>query len=564
MNGNSWVLGLCDGHDAGACFMENGRVRFAISEERLSRRKRQAGFPRASIEIGMERIGLRPEEIQVVVLADAFGRTPVRLLDSLYRRSDPDRGPLFWSSLLQTNYQYACARNGTLGRLESVPGRYAIRRRLAALGIRPSRFFLVSHHEAHRYAALYGSGFPDPLIVTLDGLGDGLSGSFGILSGGRIRTVDRIPQTKSLGLLYGEVNQLLGFSDGDEGKTLGLAARGRGDSLREDFSRMLSFDNGSLHVNHLLFSPRLRAKLRSMPPQEVAASLQKRMEEVVCRLVRDHLRRTGKKEICCSGGLFANVEINRRIGELPELERFYVFPHMGDGGLCVGAACFGTMKETGQTPNPRITDIFWGPAYSEEEITGTLRSSGLPYTRVSHPAEEASRLLARDQVLGWFQGRMEFGPRALGNRSILFSAANRELGDRVNRMLERSDLMPFCPVTRNREADACYEIKTPSRMDCGRFMTSTFLCRESMWTTCTGGVHVNGTARAQILLQSDNPLLYELLDRYAEVAGRPSLINTSFNRHGDPIVCSPSDAVRTFSRVGLDAMILHHYLLTRH
>ena len=383
----TWVLGLHDGHDAGACLIRDGAVVFAVSEERLVRQKRASGFPERSIRCALEATGLESEQIETIVVSDRFGKALPRLLDPLYRRLDPDRGPLDVTSKVQASWQDLFARLPAAGPVESAAGRAAIAARLRRLGLGPARLSLVHHHDAHRSAAQWASGLDDPLVITLDGFGDGLSGTASIMDHGRPRTIARIPMSQSLGILYGEVNQLLGFSDGDEGKTLGLAAHGDPERLYPFFADILQIQDRSISISRPFRGYRLRKALVSAPPEDVAAALQKRIEEVIRRLVRALVARTGKRRLCCAGGLFANVELNRTIAEMDEIEALYVFPHMGDGGLCVGAAYQGWIDgHLEKGPPAPLPDPYLGPSFSAREVQEAIQRTGLE----GRPVEDAA------------------------------------------------------------------------------------------------------------------------------------------------------------------------------
>ena len=229
----------------------------------------------------------------------------------------------------------------------------------------------------------------------------------------------------------------------------------------------------------------------------------------------------------------------------------------------MGAALYGSTRLWGSLPKLHsLKDVYWGPSFSDRDARRALSEKGLSYRFSPCPEKEVAALVAQKKVVGWLQGRLEFGPRALGNRSILFSAEDKALANRVNRILGRPDIMPFSPITLDKWAGISY-VGTTWKQDSARFMALTHRCTNQVKEQTPCAVHANGTARAQVLSRQDNPLLYGLLEAHFEASGKHCMINTSFNRHGDPIVCSPGDAVKTFLQTGLDAMMIHGLLVLR-
>ena len=555
------ILGLCDGHDSGATLLADGEVVSAVSEERLSRKKRSPGFPARAIEACLETAGVGPGDVDLVALADRWGRAPTRLLDFLYRRTDPDQGPLKRASRAWAFYVNSMARIPWVRRAESAAGRREVIRRLGKMSLARAGLLQVSHHMAHAYCAIDMAGDPSPLVVTMDGFGDGLAGLAGTVDGGTLRVVREIPFRHSPGILYGAVTQILGFAEGDEGKTLGLAAYGDPASLSRDFGRMLNNVEGGIEVRHRLTRSGGRKRLLSHPREDIAAALQKRTEDVIALYVAGLARETGRHEVCLAGGLFANVRLNRAILGADGVRRVSVFPHMGDGGLCYGAARYASrmMKESSPT---RPGHVFLGPDYLPDRIEQVLRARDLPVSRPSDLEMRAARLLARGGIVARFTGRMEFGPRALGNRSLLFDPRDRRQAEKLGRLLDRPAHMPFAPATLNEYAGSCYK-----GLDGGesltRFMTGAFDCTESMRRACPAVVHVDGTSRPQLVHESDNPSLYGIIEAFREMTGEPTVGNTSLNRHTEPIVCSPEDAADFFAHVPVDALAIGPFLVER-
>jgi len=555
------ILGLCDGHDSGAALLVDGEVVSAVSEERLSRKKRSPGFPYRAIESCLEAAGVGPADVDLVALADRWGRAPTRLLDFLYRRTDPDQGPLKPVSRAWAFYVNSMARIPGARRAESAVGRREVARRLGRMGLGRAALLPVSHHMAHAHCALDMAGGAEALVVTMDGFGDGLAGLAGTADGGMLRVVREISFRHSPGVLYGAVTQILGFAEGDEGKTLGLAAYGDPASLSSEFGRMLASVEGGIEVRHRLTRAGERRRLLMHSREDIAAALQQRTEEVIARYVAGMARETGRQEVCLAGGLFANVRLNRAILASEVVRRVSVFPHMGDGGLCYGAARYASRMRK-ESPPARFDRVFLGPGYEPDRIEEVLQARALPYTRPSDIESRIARILTRGGIVARFSGRMEFGPRALGNRSLLFDPRDPRQAEKLGRLLDRPVHMPFAPATLHEHAGSCYK-----GLDGGesmtRFMTGAFDCTERMRRACPAVVHVDGTSRPQVIRKGDDPSLYRIIDAFREMTGVPTVGNTSLNRHTEPIVCSPEDAADFFAHVPVDALAIGPFLVER-
>jgi carbamoyltransferase len=293
----------------------------------------------------------------------------------------------------------------------------------------------------------------------------------------------------------------------------------------------------------------------------VAAEAQAVLEEVLVAYVTGHLAATGERALTLAGGVFANVRLNQKLHRIPGIERVFVFPHMGDGGLGYGAAV-DLMAELQGRKSQAIGDVYWGPAYDDGDLESALLRSGVDYLHVPDIEARVSRLLLAGKVVGRFAGRMEFGPRALGNRSILCAAAEKGINASLNRRLQRTEFMPFAPVVRAADAPALFpDLAGAERA--AEYMTMTFDCGPEMAEAAPAVVHVDGTARPQVLRPAVNPSYHEILDRYCRQSGRPALVNTSFNIHEEPIVMTPEDAIRAYVASGIDALALGPFLSER-
>lgn len=305
-------------------------------------------------------------------------------------------------------------------------------------------------------------------------------------------------------------------------------------------------------------SRRLPDELAKYKREDLAAAFQKRLEDCVVALVRVAVKRTGVKNIALAGGVVANVKVNQRIHEMKEIEGIHVHQGMGDDGLALGGALHSAYTRGDRIKKPET--VYFGPDYSDKEIKNVLGRYRLRYKKVRFIEKEIAKHIADKKVIARFNGRMEYGPRALGNRSILYHTKDKSVNEWLNKRLKRTEFMPFAPVTLEQYADKCYHNLKGAEYP-ARFMTITFQCTPYMKRTSPAVVHVDGTARPQIIRKKDNPSYYEILSQYHKITGIPSLVNTSYNMHEEPIVCSPTDAVRSFLNSGIDYLAIGHYLL---
>lgn len=572
------LLGIHDGQTSGAAVVVDGRLEAAVNEERLVRKKQARGFPWTSIGEALRVAGVAPLELDGV----AFAHREMSLREEV-------RGWRGWfeernSELnLHNAFFRVAARFADVA--ERVPGlkpayyglRWPIyekrRRRLREIlseefGIEADVHFF-HHHLSHAKAAYHSSGYGDALVVTMDGGGDRDSSHVYSVRGGEWKRLKAVDAYDSLGNWYAYVTALSGFkAKKHEGKITGLAAHGEPvyyDLLRE----MVGYeDGGTVNRANALFDGALELLEESLPEdwrrEDLAASVQKLAEDLAVRHVSEWLDRTGHRRVALAGGLFANVAVNRRIHEVDGVEDVFVFPGMTDEGLPPGAA-WALRDEIGGrldgAPSVRLPDVFLGPAYSEEEMEEALRDVGVEYERCEEPEERAAEKLAEGAVVARFDGRMEFGPRALGHRSILYQPTDPSAQDWLNECLDRTEFMPFAPSVLLEEAERCFR-GVEGALDTARFMTITFECTDWMRENCPGVVHVDGTARPQLVDREESPSYWRLIDAYRRRTGLPVIVNTSFNMHEEPIVCSPADAVRAFEASRLDYLSIGPFLAT--
>ncbi|MEE8301117.1 MAG: carbamoyltransferase C-terminal domain-containing protein, partial [Candidatus Tectomicrobia bacterium] len=415
------------------------------------------------------------------------------------------------------------------------------------------------HHLSHAANAYFASGFDRALVVTLDGYGSGLAGSISIGEGHDVRRIHQLEYPHSLGTFYESVTASLGFKPSrHEGKIVGLAAYGDADILLDLLLSRFQQEPGNFRIlesNNVYFSRYLSTLF---PKIDVAAAYQRALEVVATNYVRYYVEQTDIDTVVLSGGVVANVKLNQRIFEIPGVRRIFVYPNMGDGGCGTGAALFASREFL--KDHEAYQHVYLGPEYPDDALVRALEAAGLTFEHQPAIEPVIAQLIHAGRVVARFNGRMEYGPRALGNRSILYRASEPEVNQWLNQRLGRTEFMPFAPATLFEERHRCYNHIGGAEL-AAQFMTITFDCTDFMRQTCPAAVHVDGTARPQLVRQEANPSFYHILRAYEQLSGIPSMINTSFNMHEEPIVASPRDAIRAFLQGNLDYLALGNFLV---
>ncbi len=559
------ILGSWDGHDAGAALVDEseGRIVCAANEERFSRRKLEVGFPRAAIEVCVAEAGLAAKDIEEVAVstfdpAKTLTRIFPSLKESYYllrRRKVRPRALDSWKRALK--HELTTWRPNGLTRRVSEK---ALSRELSRVGLSKARVHWTHHHRAHAATAAYTSGFDSSLVLTLDGVGDGLSGTISSFADGKLTLLSAIGAKDSFGIFYEMVTRLLNMRElEDEGKVMALASYGYAPSDGRN-PLMDLFEVDGLKVRcRLPPSGLLRflsTELAMMPSEQFAFLAQETLEAKVVELVRNALRKTGMRRIAYAGGVASNIQVNRKLRSLPECDAIFVFPHMGDGGLALGAALARAVEAGGARSYP-LGDLRLGPTLRPGEIENALRESGLCFGAARDAAAEAARRIAGGAVVFWFQGRMEFGPRALGGRSILARPDSETLRDRLNLKLKRRVwYQPFCPSLLDEEAERLLEGGETKN----RFMTMAYGVRGEGRELLKGVIGRDGTCRPQMVDESYG-IYHRLLVSMREAIGVGALLNTSFNLHGEPLVSSPPQAIDCFLRSGADVLVMGDFVV---
>ena len=600
------VLGLSPlDKDSTVTIVEDGVITYAAAEERFTRVKLQDGFPWRALENALEKTGSTMAEFDRVVYPFLTHDRETTLFEKNLQNErdflDETEANATQEELRQAKTRVPTARppvpglaepnerneKGLLKTLayrvlasEGVVSRNIAKRSSEKWGREASQFHFrwqqeleaalselgateklkrVEHHLSHAANAYYKSGFDEALVVTLDGYGSGLAGSINVGRGGKIERLHGQEYPHSLGTFYESVTSALGFTPSrHEGKIVGLAAYGDPSVLGDLLRRRFVQKNGGFRIvetNNVYFA---RLLATNFPKIDVAAAYQRVLEEVATAYVSQYIRKTGVRNLVLSGGVVANVKLNQRLREISGVEGIFIHPNMGDGGCGTGAA----LLEFAGTAESRkaLHDVYLGPEFSGAEIVEALNRARLPFTEYKPIEPKVAMLLAAGKVVARFDGRMEYGPRALGHRSILYHAKEPAVNQWLNQRLGRTEFMPFAPATLHEQRDACY-LNVKGAEHAAEFMTLTFDCTESMKRDCPAAVHVDGTARPQLVSADGSPGFHRILTEYYRLTGIPSVINTSFNMHEEPIVCTPDDAIRAFMQGNLDYLAIGNFLV---
>ncbi|MFZ5759341.1 MAG: carbamoyltransferase [Thermodesulfobacteriota bacterium] len=564
------ILGVRYGHDAGAALVVDGEIVVNIAEERLTRIKNDGSFPYRAISRCLEIAGIAAEEIDCLAIP-ALSIHPdfavfFRIPEAIYPPASGNLLKKIKKRLARS--LYGPASHGTTLPLYIEP-----------IPLSPRCVIhLCEHHRAHAASAYYTSGLgrDNALVVTMDGRGDGVSAAVWSGEEGKLRQLYKVDGSGSLGWFYSNVTEAMGWRHGSgEWKLMGLAPYGEArpgafQGFHPEYrdGRLLQpcqfgefgrwNDHGANHY-HGRDAGRLREIVERIGRENAAAEAQRVVEEEAMHFIKPWIARTAATHICCAGGFFLNVKFNQRLWAAGVVQSQWIYPDCGDAGLAVGAALDAFYSATGSKEIGRLESLYLGPEFADDEIEAILNERGLAYRKVDNPAEEAARYLAGNLVVGWFQGRMESGPRALGNRSILMSPLKPENKDIINEKVKyRETFRPFCPSLPFEKRDD-YLVKARDEY----FMVTSFAVRPDKKNLIPAVVHEDGTARPQMVRREINPLYYDLIRAFGEKTGIEVILNTSFNVRGEPVVCHPREAIRCFFDTGIDVLVLGRYVLEK-
>jgi carbamoyltransferase len=580
------ILGINAYHgNAAAAVVCDGKLLAAVEEERFNRVKYAAGFPAAAIHYCLKEAGVTLAEIDhVAVPRNPYARLATKLFYAM-------RMPSFARDRAKVMVKFTGIPQALAAAFDTEPGKIK------------ATFHRIEHHQAHLASSFFVAPFEEAALLSADGLGDFASSMWGVGRGNRMEIDDAIAFPHSLGLYYSAVTQYLGFwKFGDEYKVMGLAAYGEPEQIEAfrdivrfrshggDFGFRLGLDYFTHHrtgpemswaeadktpVLGKMFSEAMEKRLggAARQPDEplaqrhrnLAAALQARLEEVYLGMLKKLAAKTKAKAVCLSGGVAFNCVANGKIFDQTPFEQVYVHPAAGDAGLAVGAAYY-VWNQTLRKPRSFVMDhAYWGPGYTVAEIRGAIEASdiakgGYAVGELPEPEllQRTAAIIAEGRILGWFQGRAEWGPRALGNRSIVADPRRPEMKEILNRRIKHREIFrPFAPSILAEKTGEWFEKSHPSP-----FMTLAYAVRPEKRDKIPAPTHVDGTGRLQTVTREANAKYHALISEFERQTGVPVVLNTSFNDN-EPIVCRPEEAIDCFLRTQMDALVVGNYLITR-
>jgi carbamoyltransferase len=547
-------------HDSSACLVRDGELLFAVAEERLSRVKHDAHFPNLAIAACLEFAGVRAEQLDEVCFGWQTAGPLYRHDLKLYVTGG---WPISYMNVLNSSRHFL-----TMWHQKSGTRAFA-----RSFGPTRARMRFVDHHLAHAISAYGYSGFEEAAVVVMDGRGAWEATSIWRGKTGAIEHGLTIPFPDSVGLFYSAFTDYLGFvPNSDEWKVMGLAPYGQPGVKLDAFidpeaapyhvhaKRLSRNGAGSFAgMTPLLGAPRAAEDEIDERHKNIAYAVQEYCELAMLSVVRMAVEKTRCRNLCLAGGVALNSKANGKILASGLVDKIFVQPAAADDGVAVGAALAPYLDGGGRLANTAMRHAYLGPAFHDVAIEKVLRTYKLRYARLDDPAVTAAELLSQGKILGWFQGRMEFGPRALGSRSILADPRDPEMTAKVNNAVKfREWWRPFAPSLKKEAARDFLESATDSP-----FMVLTAQVRPEKRSVIPAVTHVDGSARPQTVEKEVNPLYWRLIDEFDKRTGVPVVMNTSFNLRGEAIVHTPTDAVRTFFSSGMDALIIGSFLVVK-
>ncbi len=594
------ILGLSLGHGAAAAYVKDGQIQAAIEDDKLTRIKNQSTFPLRAIDFICKKFQLTPQDFDYVaigceevsefvytyrLLNKYFGRNSIKDLAEGYfydglKRLFPDAINL--KGLLKKHF-YTCMRD---------------------VGFKDEQIRFVNHHYAHATSAYYTSPWKNALIFTNDGKGDGLCGALHTGINGKLTCVDQIKDLNSIGQFYQSVTKFLGYKvNQHEGKITGLAAFGDPKKTVPLMNKVYRFEGGVLqnvlqgnhqlkrdplnyfarsidrqgfiHINYIkclhgslvnfaagyqMYLNYMQDNMSAIEPKDMAAGIQQLTEDALVTYLKEKLKAYPAENICLAGGVFANVKVNQRIREIPGVKNVYIQPAMDDAGTSLGAALALWAENTTDKTWGAMPTVYLGPSFTEAEMEEALKKYNLAYRRLANPEEEIGQMMAAGKIIGRFNGALEWGPRALGNRSIIASPMDKTINDSLNQRLKRTEFMPFAPSMLDEDAPV-YLMDYTGEDVAVKYMTTTYNTNPKVNKNIDASVHVDGTARPQVVTMADNASFYKIIKAYKKRSGFGVVINTSFNMHEEPIVSSPDDAIRAFLVNAVDVLSLGPFVV---
>lgn len=587
------ILGIsCYYHDAAAALLMDGDLVAAAEEERFSRKKHDSGFPIGAIQFCLQQGGILAQELDYVVFYEKpFAKFERILMATL--QTYPKAWKVFRESMATWLVDKLWIRQAIQSELQ----------------VSKEKILFTQHHLSHAASTFFSSPFEEAAIMTVDGVGEWATATYGKGKGTDITLLKEVRFPHSLGLLYSAFTAFLGFEVNEgEYKVMGMAPYGEPRYVDKVWQVIRTFKDGSFCLNmdyfcfHHSTTRTFNLKFEQLfgeprPPEtlfftegtgfpsyfgekpgnyqnlcalnqhyaDIAASIQKVTEEVLLNMARAVRQSTGQDTLCIAGGVGLNSVANTRILNESGFKRLYVQPASGDGGGALGAALYVYHTMLGQPRKLVMKHAYWGKAYGDDKIKAFLDREGIAHTYFTNESEILDRTveaLVDGKVIGWFQGRFEWGPRALGNRSILADPRREEMKDVVNTKIKfREPYRPFAPSVLSEEVENYFDLSNAAEHDPARFMLLVVPVKGDKQEVLPAITHVDGTGRLQSVFEDTNPKYYNLIKRFGQATGVPVVLNTSFNLRGEPVVTTPEDAYSTFHRSEMDVLVLGNYMV---
>jgi carbamoyltransferase len=590
-----YILGIsCYYHDAAAVLLNDGALVAAAEEERFTRKKHDFDFPKQAIQFCLDQAGITGNDLDYVV----FFEKPFRKLDRILMmtlQTYPQSYKVFRESMITWMVDKLWV--GT--KIEN------------EIGVAPEKILFSEHHLSHAASAYFCSPFEESAILTVDGVGEWVTSTYGVGKGNDIKIQKEIHFPHSLGLLYSAFTAFLGFEVNEgEYKVMGMAPYGEPKYVDKVWKTINQNSDGSFSLNMEYFSfhhstertynqkfadlfgtprpekmlffteetgvpkyfgapPGNMAELSKMNKHyaDIAASIQKVTEEVLLNMAKNLHKTTGMKNLCMAGGVALNCVANTRILHESGFEQLYVQPAAGDGGGALGAALWAYNTLLGKPRNFQMQHAYWGRANSDAEIGDFLRANNIKHTRYDDEDKLVDAVvnhLTKASVIGWAQGRFEWGPRALGSRSILADPRNPNMKDIVNTKIKfREPYRPFAPSVLAESAEKYFDLPNAAKHAPARYMQYVVPVKPEAQSTLPAITHVDGTGRLQTVFKEQSPRYYKMIERFGQATGVPVVMNTSFNLKGEPIVNTPANAHNTFMKSEMDALVLENFIIEK-
>ena len=555
------ILGLHNSLESSVSLYINGEIVSAISEERFNRIKNFRGFPKKALKYTLKKFNLSLKDLDFIVYGivdKIYPDNDLKLRFLKKKNETPKKFHKKFEDRIKTEINW---NKKYLGKIKNFAKKNNIHQKL----------FFIDHHESHAASAYFCSPFKNAHIFTFDGKGGFRSGSYYIGEGNKFKRKEYLTTFESLGYFYGNVTKVLGFkSERHEGKVTGLAAFGKKTKLIEYFEKLIVKQKRSYSINfgsdYLPWFcekknlPNFYIKLSKYSKEDIAYAAQYILEKTITSFIKSNIPKNKNINICLAGGVFANVKLNQKIREIKNIKNVYVQPAMSDTGISLGSI-YAFLSRKKKIKPIFLKSVALGSSYMIQDIQKKIKKKYIIKKEKNIDELLLNEFMAGNPV-GYFSGKMEFGPRALCQRSILYHSKDVTINDWLNKKLKRTEFMPFAPVTIEDYAKKSFKgwIKKDRSAD---FMTMTYECTKEFIDKCPASVHVDKTARPQIIRKNTNPKFYRILKKYLKKTGELAIINTSFNRHEEPIVQDINDALSVLDSNIIKTLVFENYSIKK-